>query len=174
MMFGWHKKRVAEKPAPAGAVIRLVRRGDVKALRAITAEAFDGISSEQNVERVFGKVAGTTWQERRCTYIERDVEYWPSTCYVAERDGRVIGYLTSVADTATRTGHIRNMAVAPAFQGQGLGRALIEHALDAFRAAGMRYARIEALEQNTRCTEFYPRLGFTEIARQVMYFRELD
>ena len=80
----------------------------------------------------------------------------------------------SVTERTGSIGHIRNLAVTPAEQGHGIGRALIDHALQHFRRQGMRAARIETLEQNERCAEFYPRLGFTEVGRQVFYFKELD
>ena len=37
----------------------------------------------------------------------------------------------------------------------------------------MLYARIETLEQNTRCLAFYPSMGFQEIGRQVHYIMPL-
>ena len=159
---------------PGTPVIRAVRRGDLKAMQAITAAAFDGVSTEQNVERQFGRLAGTTWQDRRAAYVARDVKYWPHSAFVAELDGELVGYVTTATDRHARTGHIRNLAVDPAHQSKGIGRSLIHHALSFFRAAGMRYARIEALEQNERCTRLYRGLGFAEVGRQVLYFRKLD
>jgi len=154
-------------------IIRPVRRGDLKAVRRITVAAFDGVSVEQNVERLFGPLAGTTWQERRAAHIERDVRLWRRSAFVAERGGEVVGYITTATDEQARTGHIRNLAVDPAHQSQGIGRALLAHALAFFRAKGLRYARIEALEQNERGRRVYGRLGFREVGRQVLYFRRL-
>ena len=51
-------------------------------------------------------------------------------------------------DPESRIGWIHNLAVDADLRGQGLGRRLIEHALDRFRAAGMTVAKIETLEQN--------------------------
>lgn len=173
MIFRW-RRRAALPDAPAGTRIRPVNRRDLAAMKRITREAFDGVSLDQNVEARFGLLAGTDWAQRRCKYIERDVDYWPKSCFVAERDGVVVGYVTGATDRDTRSGHIRNLAVAPAAQGGGIGRALVEHVLAHFRRRGMRTARIETLAQNERCTAFYSRLGFTEVGRQVMYFKELD
>lgn len=169
------RRRPKARADEAGALrIRNARHGDLKAIRRITAAAFDGLSAEQNAERIFGGPVGPSWQERRCRYVERDVRYWPRDAFVAEVDGRVVGYVTTAVDSFTRSGHIRNLAVEPESQGRGIGKALIAHALVHFRAHGMRYAQIEALEQNARCLALYPHLGFREIARQVMYFRALE
>jgi len=71
------------------------------------------------------------------------------------------------------TGHVANMAVRRRFQGMGVGKALMEAALDHFRREGMQYARVETLEQNFKGQRFYPAYGFKEIGRQIFYFREL-
>ena len=57
----------------------------------------------------------------------------------------------------------------PASADQGLGRRLIEHALERFRATGMAVAKIETLEQNTMGRWFSATLGFQEIARQIHF-----
>jgi len=43
-------------------------------------------------------------------------------------------------DRESGKGRIPNLAVTAAFRGQGLGRRLIEHALDYFRREGLAYA----------------------------------
>lgn len=61
--------------------------------------------------------------------------------------------------------HLENVAVDPAAQGQGLGRALIAHVEALARAAGA--AAVE-LYTNARMTEnraLYPRLGYVETHR---------
>jgi ribosomal protein S18 acetylase RimI-like enzyme len=65
------------------------------------------------------------------------------------------------------------MAVASDYQGQGVGKILMRQALSHFREHGMRYARIETLEQNYRGQSLYPAFGFKEVGRQIFYLREL-
>jgi ribosomal protein S18 acetylase RimI-like enzyme len=77
-------------------------------------------------------------------------------------------------DHDSRIGWINNLAVAAELRGQGLGRRLIEHALDHFRAHGMTVARIETLEQNPVGRHLYPSVGFQEIARQIHFAMPLE
>jgi len=154
-------------------MIREFRPGDLPRLKELTIEAFDGVSIDQNIERTFGPLAGTRWQERKSGHVANDVHNNAKGVFVAEEEGQVLGYVTSSIDRATKSGHIINLGVDRRFRGRGLGRALIERALRYFRDNDMHYARIEALEQNRLCMEFYPRLGFTEVARQVQFFRKL-
>ena len=68
---------------------------------------------------------------------------------------------------------IPNLAVAAEFRGQGLGRRLIEHALDYFRREGLAYAVIETMAQNEAGQGLYPSCGFVEVARQIHFARKL-
>jgi ribosomal protein S18 acetylase RimI-like enzyme len=77
-------------------------------------------------------------------------------------------------DPEPRIGWIHNLAVQADLRGQGLGRRLIEHALDRFRAAGMTVARIETLEQNAIGRQLYPSIGFLEVARQIHFAMALS
>jgi len=86
----------------------------------------------------------------------------------------VIGYVTTRVNATSRIGWIPNLAVDPAHQGKGLGRALLEHALAFFRQQGMQVAKIETLDQNPIGQTLYPSLGFREVARQIHYALRLD
>lgn len=53
----------------------------------------------------------------------------------------------------------------PSLQGQGAGRALIEHLLDVLSAAGSRGVHLGVALENVRAAGFYQRLGFIELGR---------
>ena len=93
-------------------------------------------------------------------------------------DGQIAGFV--VAYGRDDHWHLENVAVDPAAQGTGLGRALIAHVEVLARGAG---ARALELYTNARMTEnqtLYPRLGYTETGRatedgfdRVFYRKEL-
>ncbi|MBC8326105.1 MAG: GNAT family N-acetyltransferase [Verrucomicrobia subdivision 3 bacterium] len=60
-----------------------------------------------------------------------------------------------------------------AARGRGLGRALIEHALEYFRNEKLAYAVIETMETYPIGQTLYPAAGFQEIARQVHYAQRI-
>ena len=153
--------------------VRPFRDSDTDDVLRMTVEAFDGVSISQNTEERFGPVAGVGWQDYKRDDIRHDVGVNAEGVFVAEVDGEVAGYATTRLYGDRLTGHIPNLAVDARFRGRGIGRKLVEAALDYFRGQGMRYARIETLEQNEIGMRFYPSAGFTEIARQIHYFREL-
>ena len=154
-------------------MIRKYRDTDLARIKEITAEAFDGVSIDQSIERRFGLIAGTNWQERKTSHIDLDVEANRDGIFVEEIDGEVVGYITCRLLEKTKAGHIVNFAVTEAYRGRGLGRKLMEEAFEYFRRAEMKYVKIETLVQNEIGLAFYPKMGFEEVARQVYYFMEL-
>ena len=93
--------------------------------------------------------------------------------FVAEVEGVVVGYITTRFDREAGQGRIPNLAVASDWRGCGLGRRLIEHALEVFRREGLEYAVIETMAQNAIGEHLYPACGFQEVARQNHYARRL-
>jgi len=151
--------------------IRRFRPEDREAMVRITIECFDGVSIDQNIERRFGKLGETTWQERKAAQVESEIHLEPRGIFVAEADGQVVGFVTTRLLPRYRTGCIANIAVSKGFQGRGIGKALIDRALAYFREQGLEFARIETLDQNETGKYLYPKLGFQEIARQIYYVK---
>jgi ribosomal protein S18 acetylase RimI-like enzyme len=143
-------------------------------MKAITVEAFDGVSIDRNIEEQAGPINGRDWKWRKAKHIDDDVAREPAGAFVAELGGEVVGYITTWHDTDSGIGNIPNLAVDRDQRGHGIGRKLIEHALAHFRQLGLRYARIETLAQNPVGQNLYPSLGFREVARQIHYGMPLD
>jgi ribosomal protein S18 acetylase RimI-like enzyme len=159
-----------------GIIIRPYRQTDRPAMVELTIAAFQGVSIDHNLDERLGPIAGRDWRWRKGRDIEQDIDTPGSELAVAEDQvsGEAVGYVTMAIDGETRIGWIHNLAVENDLRGQGLGRRLIEHALDRFRAAGMTVAKIETLEQNPIGRHLYPSLGFQEIARQIHYAMPLS
>lgn len=153
--------------------IRKYVPSDLDDLKRITVEAFSGVSIDRAIENAFGPIEGHDWRWRKARHIDDDVGRDPDGVFVAEEEGRVVGYITTWIDPAAGMGFIPNLAVDEHLRGQGLGRRLIEHALDHFRAQGIGYARIETLAHNAVGQHLYPDCGFQEVARQIHYCRKL-
>jgi ribosomal protein S18 acetylase RimI-like enzyme len=154
--------------------LRPYQPGDLDALCRLTVEAFQGVSLEENLEKRFGIINSHDWRWRKARHIEADVAANPEGVFVAEEEGQVLGYITTRVDAAAGVGQIPNLAVAAAARNRGLGRQLIEHALDYFRRLGLTHARIETLDQNPIGQYLYPACGFVEMGRQIHYGIELS
>jgi ribosomal protein S18 acetylase RimI-like enzyme len=154
-------------------VIRPYLPADLPDVKRITSEGFSGVSIDHGIEQAFGLINGHDWRWRKERHIDVDVAREPTGVFVAEENGQVVGYITTWQDSAAGIGHIPNLAVASTHRNLGLGRTLIEHALDHFRACGLTHAKIETLAQNAVGNHLYPSLGFVEVARQVHFVAKL-
>jgi ribosomal protein S18 acetylase RimI-like enzyme len=153
--------------------IRSYRPEDLTILKQLTVSAFDGVTLEQNVEERLGIVGGHDWRWRKERHIDEDVAANPAGVFVAEIQGRVVGYITTQLDRDAGKGRIPNMAVSADLRGLGLGRRLIEEALRYFRQEGLHYCVIETMAHNEIGNHLYPSCGFIEVARQVHFARTL-
>jgi ribosomal protein S18 acetylase RimI-like enzyme len=154
-------------------IIRTYRAGDIDELCRITVEGFDGIAIDQNVEKSIGIVGEHDWRWRKARHVVEDVEINPDGVFVAELDGRVVGYISTRIDRAAAKGRIPNLAVDQAARGRGIGRELIEYALDYCRREGMAFVMIETMANNPVGRHLYPSCGFVEAGRQIHYVKKL-
>ena len=127
------------------------------------------------MERTLGAFGSGDWKTRKLSAIAEDCEIQPESVFVAvDTVDFPVGYVTTRLSASSGIGWIPNLAVDPAHQRYGLGRALLEHAISYFRENGMEVAKIETLEQNQVGKQFYPSLGFREVGRQIHYAMRLD
>jgi len=154
--------------------IRTYCEEDRERLKEITIAAFPAVSIDRAIEERFGVLNGGDWAARKRQSIDADCNAHPAGILVAVTDeGHVIGYITTRLNRESCLGWIPNTAVDPDYQGMGIGRQLMEAALEYLRAAGMTHAKIETLVANERGQAFYPSVGFEEVARQIHYVMDL-
>jgi ribosomal protein S18 acetylase RimI-like enzyme len=101
-------------------------------------------------------------------YLQRN----PTTCFVAEEAGTLIGTILSGHDG--RRAFIYHLAVAAPYRRQGIGKALVEAALEALRAEGIHKAALVVMADNAAGNAFWEQLGFTTRPDLVYRNRELD
>jgi len=82
-----------------------------------------------------------------------------SFCIWAHGSQRLAGYiLTSVV--STKNGHVPQVAVAPDYQGQGLGTALLGRAIRALSEMGYLSVSLSVTRANQKALSLYGKLGF--------------
>jgi N-acetylglutamate synthase-like GNAT family acetyltransferase/protein-tyrosine-phosphatase len=159
------------------AYVLLARRIDL--LLALPIEKLQRLALESRVRAIGGDMAttGSSYRIRPATPSDlRRVETLLtasalplagvadalSTYVVAESGGLVVGVtgLEIRHDVAL----LRSAAVAPEWQGRGLGRALVEHVI---ADAGDRHLRALFL-LTTTAEDYFPRFGFTRVSRDAV------
>ena len=88
---------------------------------------------------------------------------------VAETSRGVSGYL--VGREAGGAGEVLNLAIAPEFRRRGVGEALLEAGLVAFRQSRVEEVFLEVRESNTSARALYARHGFRPVGQRSAYYR---
>ena len=94
----------------------------------------------------------------------------PTTCFAAEVQGALVGVILAGHDG--RRGFLYHMVVAPGARRQGVGKQLVEAALAALQAEGIRKVALLVLNQNAGGNAFWERCGFE--ARPDLTYRNLE
>ena len=84
--------------------------------------------------------------------------------YVAHFKLTFIGY--AVFYSSAKHLHLENVAVAPSYMGQGVGKRLIEYAEQTARNKGLKAVELYTNETMTENLAMYPRLGYIETERK--------
>jgi GNAT superfamily N-acetyltransferase len=101
--------------------------------------------------------------------------------YVAELDGTIIATLTLDADDEPMWGergqdgralYMKKMATSRAAAGRGLGRALVDFAIEMARAQGRTLVRLDCLADDADLCRYYERLGFAPVGERLLTHRD--
>jgi dTDP-4-amino-4,6-dideoxy-D-galactose acyltransferase len=152
-------------PVSAGLTIREWRPGDLAALRAIARQSYrdtrfyyDGHFATASVDALY-----ETWIEKSC-------RGYADAVLVAEAEQQAAGYLSChILDGAW--GQVGLVGVHPAWQGQGIGHALVDSALGWFAARGLQQVRIVTQGRNIAAQRLYGCCGFLPRTLQLWYHR---
>ena len=87
-----------------------------------------------------------------------------------EPDGQVLGY--TCCWVVGEELMINNVAVAAGHRGRGVGRALLQRALEEAAAEGCRVAWLEVRPSNDTAIHLYETLGFSTVARRRRYYSD--
>ena len=102
--------------------------------------------------------------------IDRYIRRNPTTCFVAEVEGSIIGVILSGHDG--RRGYIHHMAVDMASRRQGIGSTLLEQALSALKAEGITKVALVVFARNQLGNAFWEKHGF--ITRDDILYRNRE
>ena len=83
----------------------------------------------------------------------------PETCFVAEKNGNIIGVILSGNDG--RRGYIHHTAVSLCERNQGIGTALVNHAMEALKSQGINKVALVVFAHNEIGNKFWENQGFT-------------
>ncbi len=150
---------------------------DVPEIRRIAREAwtpiFDGFR-EAHGEDLWVAEHPYDVYEGKSDQVEGQFRNRPEGFFVAELDGKVVGFCTyKLSDTGL--GEIGNNAVDPGCQSRGIGTAMHAESLRRMREAGMKFAKVTTGQDDGHAAarRAYEKLGFKPLRIQVNYYMDL-
>ena len=128
--------------------IRAAKSDDLEKIYRIESEAY---RSPWSVEGLVSEVASQN-----------------SRFFVAEQDGKILGYILIwiVLDEL----HLLKIATASAYRRHGIASALIDYVVNEFKRASVLY--LEVGEKNAIARNFYKKLGFVENGNRMNYYAD--
>ncbi len=113
-------------------------------------------------------------------FFREHLERWGKAFYVAEVEGKVVGYVMSRVEYGAsvfdhtrlvKKGHIVSIAVLEGYRRRRIGTALMEAALKALRDVyGCVEVYLEVRVSNTPAIRLYEKLGFVKVRVIPMYY----
>ena len=99
-------------------------------------------------------------EERR--YLRALKRHPDAAVFVAEDDGAIVGRLSVSRDPHTASRHVADLGlmVASGYRRRGIGRALLEQAVDWARDAGVRKLELHVFPWNEPALRLYEQFGF--------------
>jgi ribosomal-protein-alanine N-acetyltransferase len=89
-------------------------------------------------------------------------------CWTVTHGETIVGY--AILMVALDEAHLLNIAVAPEWQNQGIGRAFLLHMIQVARDAGAQIVYLEVRPSNLAARHLYRALGFQQIAIRPEYY----
>jgi predicted GNAT superfamily acetyltransferase len=111
----------------------------------------------------WGGLEGTAGSAQRALLLPRlFFQHFTDTSFVAERDGRMAGFLIGfLSQSRPDESYVHFAGVSPELQGHGLGRRLYELFFELSRAHGRTRVRAVTSPSNSGSYRFHLRMGFT-------------
>ena len=157
--------------------IRPVKKKDIEDLVQLSLLAF--LPVFRSFEMILGLSIYTLiwpdWKTSQREAIERVCKNSDKAIvWVAELNGRVVGFLAYKLDDENKTGEVQLLAVHPDYQNRGVGTELNLFALGKMKESGMRIAKVETGGDSSHAParKSYQKAGFTALPL-VRYFKHL-
>ncbi len=132
-------------------------------IRIMTIDDYDGIRSLwlKNHETVTNAIDDSR------DGIEKYLNRNPTTSFVAENNGKIIG--TIMAGHDGRRGFFHHVFISPDYRGKGIGRKLVDNAMNALENEGITKVALVAFTDNELGNGFWDKMGFT--IREDLFYR---
>ncbi len=158
--------------------IRLCTKEDVEAIVELGLLAWEPVF--ESFEKIMGptvfKIIYPDWEKTQREEMERVCrETDKFDTYIAEVEGRVVGFTTLELNQEVKKGEIYFLAVHPDAQNEGIGTALNLFAIQKMKEAGMKFIEVGTGgdPSHAPARRSYEKAGFKRVLPAVHYYMDL-
>ena len=158
-------------------MIRLFQPSDLEPMVAIARKAwkkiFEGFR-QQLGDELYTILYGNRLQDKRHQLTEFTAKF-PRQCYVCERNGKIVGFVTFGLNSETKTGFLTNNAADPDSGEKGVGQEMYAAVFERMRQEGMIAVTVSTGldEGHAPARRAYERAGFEKNLKSVTYYKKL-
>jgi len=154
--------------------IRKARESDISAIVSLTVRAWKGVTFAEMIEDKYGIVEGRRWYSYKSEEIEEFCRSSLDKVFVAEEEGKIVGYAIYTLDFARKMGTVGSNAVDPDYRNRGIGSALHREVLSQMKREGMIFAFVTTMVNDLPARRMYEKHGFVELCRSIHYIQKLQ
>jgi len=118
----------------------------------------------EDISKIYAGITQTPVKDDFIKIIEEQVNRKEDASFVAELDGRVVGYMISLVISGSfgikKSTWISNMGVTPKFMGQGIGESLAKKIFEFSREKGIKDIYTSVRWDSPDLLSFFKTLGF--------------
>ncbi len=103
-------------------------------------------------------------------FVQEVEEKWLSRSFVGTIGGQVVGYVVTWLLRGEM--HILNLAIAATVQRRGIGRRLLDYALDLAKSEQVRLVTLEVRASNEPAKQLYATMGFVPVGVRRRYYHD--
>ncbi len=158
-------------------MIRLFQPSDLEPMVAIARKAWKKIFEcfrQQLGDELYTILYGNRLQDKRYQLTEFTAKF-PRQCYVCERNGKIVGFVTFGLNRETKTGILTNNAADPDSGEKGVGQEMYAAVFERMRQEGMIAVTVSTGldEGHAPARRAYERAGFEKHLDSVTYCKML-
>ncbi len=137
------------------------RAADIEAAAVVMLAAYDGGVDAESCE-LYRSLGGCHTVLQNLLRQTVGGRFIPKASGWVRQDGQLIGF-SLITEISDRQAHLAQIVVMPQYQGQGIGRLLLEYSCERLRHLGFNTFSLIVSQTNHRAVTLYKDMGFTSV-----------
>ncbi len=122
------------------------------------------VEDAEEITRIYAEITRRPVEPDFKKVVEEHAQSGDEACFVAEHQGKVVGFMISYILTAgfgeTKSAWIATLGVDPNFMGQGIGAGMAQKIFEIYKASGIETVYTSVRWDSTDMLSFFKTLGF--------------